>query len=175
MTDHIKAAYERDIEERIFGLERANRVGHRVEVHEIEPGIIHEDSNVEVEAFPVRHGSWQSFGYKFHIQNRSIVVSGDTAPAESIIEKGRSCNVLIHEVYSAEGFNDLPSDWKSYHASMHTSSRELGEIASATKPGLLILYHQIFFGMSEEALLSEVQDRYDGRVVSGKDLEVFRI
>jgi hypothetical protein len=38
---------------------------------------------------------------------------------------------------------------------------------------LLILYHQLFHGVSEAQLLQEVLERYDGTVVSGKDLEVY--
>jgi hypothetical protein len=43
----------------------------------------------------------------------------------------------------------------------------------ALLPGLLILYHQLFFGASEEKLLSEVRSRYNGRMVSAHDLEVY--
>jgi len=46
-------------------------------------------------------------------------------------------------------------------------------VAGAVRPGLLVLYHQLFHGVSEEDLLVEVRDRYDGPVVSGSDLDVF--
>ena len=50
---------------------------------------------------------------------------------------------------------------------------ELADLAARAKPGLLILYHQLFHGLSEQELLSEVRERYQGRVVSGRDLEVY--
>ena len=87
--------------------------------------------------------------------------------------KGDGCDVLIHGVYSAVRFEKLSPVWKQYHSSSHTSSHELAELASRAKPALLILYHQLFWGATDEELLSEIRERYDGRVVSGKDLDVY--
>jgi ribonuclease BN (tRNA processing enzyme) len=174
MTAHILAAYEQDIHMRLYGLEPANDRGHRVNVHTIEPGIVYRDSNVTVEAFPVSHGSWpQSFGYVFRTSDRRIVISGDTAPVESVVEHCQGCDVLIHEVYSQAGFERRSPVWQEYHRSHHTSSRELAQIASRTRPGLLILYHQLFWGTSEEELVAEIREGYDGEVVSGRDLGVY--
>jgi hypothetical protein len=36
-----------------------------------------------------------------------------------------------------------------------------------------VLYHQLFWGASEDELLDEVRSRYSGRVVSGRDLGVY--
>ncbi|OGQ99580.1 MAG: hydrolase [Deltaproteobacteria bacterium RIFOXYD12_FULL_57_12] len=173
MTDHILAAYEEDINERIHGLEKVNQRGYQVNVHEIKPGLVYQDQNVRVEAFRVRHGSFQAFGYKFHTPDRVIVISGDTAPFTGWLDIYQGCDVLIHEVQSAAGLRSRPPMWQSYHSRMHTSTIELAEIATKAKPGLLILYHQLFHGVSEEDLLREVQERYTGKVVSGKDLEVY--
>jgi hypothetical protein len=46
-------------------------------------------------------------------------------------------------------------------------------LASRVRPALLVLYHQLFWGATDEELLSEIKERYDGEVVSGKDLDVF--
>jgi ribonuclease BN (tRNA processing enzyme) len=100
-------------------------------------------------------------------------MSGDTAPTEEIIDQSQDCDILIHEVYSKAGFDEQPESWKAYHSVYHTSSYELAEIASKAKPKLLVLYHQLFWGTSEEELLSEIQSKYDGEVISGKDLDIF--
>lgn len=173
MTDNILEAYKEDIHERLDGLQPSNNSGCIVNVHEIEPGIIFEDSNVSVEAFRVNHGSLTAFGYKFHTPDRTITISGDTALSEDLIENYKGSDVLIHEVYSTAGFKNHPPDWQKYHSAVHTSSVELAEIASIVKPGLLILYHQLFNGVSEEDLLEEIREKYGGDVVSGKDLEIY--
>jgi ribonuclease BN (tRNA processing enzyme) len=173
MTEHILAAYKQDIDIRLSGLEPANEHGWQVNVHEIEPGTIYKDSAVTVEAFPVRHGSWPAYGYKFITPDKTIVISGDTAPCESINKAAVGCDILIHEVYSKTKFETRPTVWKKYHSSVHTSSVELAELASTAKPGLLVLYHQLYWGASDDELMREIADRYDGEVVSGKDLDRF--
>jgi ribonuclease BN (tRNA processing enzyme) len=173
MTEHILAAYSEDIRDRLGGLEPIEQDGYLVEAREIEPGVVYDDSQVTVEAFPVVHGSLPSLGYKFQTTDRTIVVSGDTAPTEAVVEAARGCDVLVHEVYSARGFERLPPAWRQYHSRMHTSTLELAEMASRARPGLLILYHQLLWGTTEEELVSEITGRYDGEVVFGKDLEVY--
>lgn len=173
MTEHILAAYQEDIHERLYGLEPANENGYQVHVEEITPGMIYRDQNVSVEAFRVNHGSWPAYGYKFYTPDRTIIISGDTAPFENIIETYQGCDVLIHEVYSAVGLTRRAPDWQKYHSHVHTASDELAEIATKVRPGILILYHQLFHGLSEQELLFEVQKKYEGTVISGKDLDVF--
>ena len=173
MTENIHKAYQKDIDERLNGLEPANESGWRVNAHEIAPGLIYQTENLQVEAIPVCHGSWQAFGFKFILPDRTVVISGDTAPSSSLVEHAKDCDVLIHEVYSSRGFRTRPPEWQRYHSSAHTSALELAEIASKVKPGLLILTHQLFWGISEEELLEEVRSGYDGKVASGRDLEVY--
>jgi ribonuclease BN (tRNA processing enzyme) len=177
MTYHILKAYQEDNKIRINGLEHGNSTGNKVSVHEIRPGVIYKDQNVTVRAFPVKHGSWpQAYGYRFETQDRTIVISGDASPSESIIENCQGCDVLIHEVYSEAGFAASDLEWRKYIRSFHTSTKELAEIANKAKPGLLILYHQMFFGGpadTEEGILNEIQQSYSGKVVSAHDLDIY--
>jgi ribonuclease BN (tRNA processing enzyme) len=80
---------------------------------------------------------------------------------------------LIHEVQSAVGLARRSPAWRRYHAAVHTTSVQLAAIASDVQPELLILYHQLFHGVTEADLLQEVQAHYAGDVVSGRDLEVY--
>ena len=177
MTEHILEAYREDNDIRINGLERGNATGNKVNVHEIRPGVIYKDGNVTVKAFLVKHGSWrQAFGYRFETSDRTIVISGDTSPISSVIENCDGCDVLIHEVYSQVGYAASSEDWRKYISSFHTSTKELAEIATKARPGVLILYHQMFFGGptdTEEGMLAEIHQTYKGKVVSAHDLEVY--
>lgn len=172
MTQHIAAAWREDIEMRSKGLEYL--APSTVNAHEISAGLIYQDRNVRVKAFPVKHGSWaQAFGYRFETPDRTIVISGDTTPTSEIVDNCSACDVLVHEVYNAAVLAKAPATFRNYHSSFHTSARELGEIAKKAKPRLLVLYHQLFFGGSEEELLSQVRQVYSGKVVSGRDLDVY--
>lgn len=174
MTDHIMAAYKEDIDIRLNGLEPAKPRGYEVKVTEIKLGIIYNDGQVKIKPFPVKHGSWKhSFGFRVETPDKTIVISGDCIPDNNIIENCNGCDVLIHEVYSQTGFSRRPPEWQKYHASFHTSSTELAEIAKKAKPGLLILYHQLLWGVSPEQLLDEIKQGYKGNVAFGKDLDVY--
>ncbi len=173
MVDHLLAAYAEDIRERREGLEPSNDQGYRVEVHEYEAGKIYADEHVQVEAFRVQHGSWPAFGLRFTSADRTVVISGDTQPFAGLAAHYRDCDVLVHEVYSATGFQRRPPAWQQYHAAVHTSTHELAALANEVRPGLLVLIHQLFWGVSEDALVAEISERYDGPVVSGHDLDVY--
>jgi ribonuclease BN (tRNA processing enzyme) len=115
----------------------------------------------------------EAYGYKFIVPDRTIIISGDTRPSENLIKHAEGCDVLIHEVYSAEGLKKRTREWREYHSSVHTSTLELAAIAAKVKPKLLILYHQLFMKQSEEEMVGEITEHYDGRVISGDDLDKF--
>lgn len=175
MTNHLVAAYADDIRIRTTGGEPPHQHNPRVvNVHEIAPGVVYRDDRVTVTAFAVRHGAWpQAFGYRFQTPDRTIVISGDTGPDSHVEAQCRGCDVLVHEVYSEAGFANRPPEWQRYHARYHTSSRELGAIAARAQPRLLVLYHQLIWSSTEEALLREVRSVYSGQVVSAHDLDIF--
>jgi len=174
MASHVLEAYRADIDYRVNGLEPANDQGWRVNTHLVEEGVVFEDDNVRVEAFRVRHGTWKNaFGYRFTTPDRIIVISGDAAPDENLERYAKGANILIHEVYSVEGFGRRDPFWQKYHSSNHTSAHELGEIAERAKPDLLILYHILFWGATEETVLREVREKYSGDVVLASDLDVY--
>jgi ribonuclease BN (tRNA processing enzyme) len=174
MNDHILAAYRQDYDIRIFGLEKGDSLAYKVNVHELQPGIIYKDSLVEVHAFSVKHGSWEeAYGFKFTTPDKSIVVSGDCTYSESVAQMCNGCDILVHEVYSVDGYSRRPEKWKVYHKDFHTSSLDLAKLANQAKPKLLVLTHQLIWDSTEEKLLEEIRSGYAGKVVSGKDLDIF--
>lgn len=175
MTDHLLAAWAEDIRVRIEGLEPEKTDGWQVHTHEIVAGPVYQDSNVKVTAIPVPHANWRrAFAYRFETPDRVIVVSGDTRPSDALVKACDGCDILVHEVYSADRFTTRSPEWQRYHADAHTSTTELAALATRAKPRLLVLYHQLYWGTDDEGLVREVRRGYDGAVVSGRDLEVYR-
>ncbi len=163
-----------DIAERTHSSGGPSMNGWKSVVHEIAQGEVFRDSQITVSAFVVPHADWKyAFGYRIQTPDRTIVISGDTRPTDVFARQCNGCDVLIHEVYSNSGFATLPKLRQIYHAHAHTSATEVGDIATLAKPKLLILTHQLFFGASDETLLSEVRSHFSGRVVSAKDLDVY--
>lgn len=173
MTDHILKAYAEDMDIRIHGLEYGNAEGYKVNVHEVKSGVVYSDSNIIVKAFPVHHGSWpQALGYRFETKDKVIVVSGDCTYSEELVDNAWNCDILVHEVYSMEGLAKREKRWQNYHSTFHSSTKQVAEIANKVKPGTLVLTHQLLFGSTEESLIREIKQYYQGRLVYGRDLDV---
>lgn len=168
MVNGIEQAYSEDIDIRIHGLEHDSPTGHQVDVHEIHPGVIYQDNNVKVTAFAVKHGSWkEALGYRFDADGKSIVISGDTRPVDSVVQACNGCDILIHEAYSG-----IPAG-QEYFSSFHTSAEELGAVAAAAKPKLLIVTHFMGGPNPDPAeLIQGIQQKFHGPITVANDLDV---
>jgi ribonuclease BN (tRNA processing enzyme) len=178
MAEHIRAAYAKDYEVRIHGLEHGRALGYELQVHEVKPGVVYKDANVTVTAFAVPHGSWDlALGYRFDTADRSIVISGDTAASDAIAQACHGCDVLLHEVYSTTELSSPRATenkaWPEYLNKFHTSTEELAGIAKKAQPKLLVLYHQIYGTTNDDGLVREVAGGYTGKVVSAKDWDSY--
>jgi ribonuclease BN (tRNA processing enzyme) len=175
MVAHLTSAYSDDIDNRLHGLEPINKTGWRTQAVEIMPGVVYRGDGMTVTAFAVEHAGFEhAYGYTFQTAGRRIVISGDTVPTEEIIAQCNGCDVLVHEVYSEVGFKARPKQWQNYHAHSHTSTVQLAVIARQAKPKLLVLYHQLFWGSTDDDLLREIKAAgYNGKVVSAHDLGVY--
>ncbi len=97
---------------------------------------------------------------------------------------GMTARPCCTEVYTQASFAKVSEEWKRYRLAYHSSSEELGELATKAKPGLLDPYrranpgcHQArpksaARGGSEEQLLGEVRQTYSGKVIAGDDLDL---
>ena len=185
MTKHVLEAYRVDFESR--SKQHAENLftvgtfpeGHKVNAHEITPGVVYKDANVTVTAFPTKH-TIESYGYRFDTRDRSIVISGDTNPTQATIDACNGCDILIHEVLT-QGWLAKRPDFQNYAARYHTTTAQLAELAVRAKPRLLVLYHASIAWRPAvdtqrsrpEELLSEMTTRYSGHVVVGRDLDVY--
>lgn len=178
MTGNILKAWEADLAARTTG--RHARPPCVVDVHEIVPGIVFEDRRVTITAFPVHHGDdLDAFGFRFETPDRTIVLSGDTSPTQSLVDHCKGCDILIHEAYPLSTFGSITPVWQEFRRSHHTSSRELADIANMVRPGLLVVYHHSNAGGGPlttdcgDMLLDEIRQTYRGRVVVAHDLDIF--
>lgn len=96
-----------------------------------------------------------------------------TRPGDAVAEACHGCDILVHEVISATHLAGRTPDWQAYHHAYHTTGTELGEVAAKARPKLLVLYHQLPPNFDEGELFGEVHQHFKGRVVSGRDLDVF--
>ena len=154
MVNALGEAYKIGINEHQYGLAPIN---HEllVNVTEVDGGYVYQDARVRIEAFTVSHGDLAAVGYKFTTADKTIVISGDTCPSPQLVEMARGCDILVHEVYSAEQCSKSRSPaWQHYHRTVHTSTEELAHIANQVRPQLLVLVHQLYWGATDESVLS---------------------
>jgi ribonuclease BN (tRNA processing enzyme) len=182
MSERLLEAYAADFEtrtkDRALYTIGAFPEGHAVNAHEIHAGVVYKDANVTVTAFATKH-TMESYGYRFDTADRSIVITGDTNPTPATIDACNGCDVLIHEVLTNEWLGRRP-DFRQYASQFHTTTTQLTELAAKAKPGLLILYHASLSlrpavdpERSTPAVLLQEMAAYPGRVVIGRDLDVY--
>jgi ribonuclease Z len=173
MLEHLYEAFAADIKERETDYGVAG--GYRVDAREIVPGVVYDSGGVRVTAFLVEHGRLQAFGYRIDTPTRSIVISGDTRPSETLIKMATGVDVLIHEVIPSGQvqLGNRPNvDWAKYIAEHHTTSIQLGEVAARAHPKLLIVSHNTR-RESAAQVLANIRRAYNGQVVIAEDLQRF--
>jgi ribonuclease Z len=115
--------------------------------------VVLEENGLVVRAFLVDHAPIKpAVGYRFDYKGRSVVVSGDTVRAESLVAASKGADVLFHEaqanflvaILSEEAaavdntqYSRILADIPSYH----TSPVDAAKIANAAGVKLLVLYH----------------------------------
>jgi ribonuclease Z len=139
----------------------------------VKPGIVYDSAGVRVRAIPVLHGSFPAaYGYRVDTPDRSIVIAGDTRPADAVVDAARGVDVLVHEAYIAARVapEDRPGGefWPQYMREFHTSGLELGALAAKAQPKVLIITH---FGGPPDQLREDIRHGgWSGPVIIGADL-----
>ena len=146
-----------------------------LDVMEHTEGIIYRDPLVEVEAFGVDHAGLETYGLKFVTPDKTVVFSADTCAVPIMAEKATGCDILLHEAVCETGLDKVPKRWSDYMRRVHTTARELGQLAAQSQPKLLVLNHQMLYGgATPDDMLREIREGgFEGEVVYGRDLDVF--
>ena len=153
-----------------------------VHAHEVRRGgPVMQDEKVRVTAALVHHPPIvPSFAYRFDTPDRSIVISGDTTPSDSLVALAHRADVLVHEaLFDAAAVDRLVAsvpnagDLRRSILSHHTTAEEAGRVAAEAQVGTLVLSHLV--PAEDPALTDEMwgdaaRKHFHGRVVVGKDL-----
>ena len=142
-------------------------------------GSLHEDDAVKVTATLVDHGQvFPSFGFRFDTDDGSIVISGDTAPSDNLVELAQGADVLCHEVIDPAyiqllfGPPPYPPDVQAivdHLVNAHTTIEDVGPIADRAGVPTLVLHHYVPGNGTRETWM-QAQASYSGQLVVGEDL-----
>jgi ribonuclease BN (tRNA processing enzyme) len=138
------------------------------------------DENVTVTAALVDHPPVvPAFGFRFDAKDRSIVISGDTAPCDRLIALAKGADVLVHSAMFPPAIDRLvarvpnASALKASILAHQTSAEDAGRVAQAAGVKTLILSHLVPADdpeVTEAMWLDAARRHYTGTVILGRDL-----
>jgi ribonuclease BN (tRNA processing enzyme) len=180
MTRLFLEMSETDIRTRIAD-EGRQPIAPLIHPHEIKAaGEVLRDERVRVTAAVVPHPEIETaLAYRFDAKDRSIVISGDTAPSEELVRLARGASVLVHEAMWGPAVPDLAARFphakrlEQHLRASHTTAEEAGRIAQEAGVGTLVLSH---FVPADDPTITEAMwrdaaaTRFRGRIVVGRDL-----
>ena len=152
-----------------------------VHVHELsQGGPVMQDENVKVTAAIVHHPPVvPAFAYRFDAVDRSIVISGDTAPSDNLIKLAQGADVLVHDALYVPGVDRLvarvpnAATLKQSIMSHHTTAEDAGRVAQAAAVKMLVLSHLVppdDPAITDQMWIDAARVHFRGPVVVGKDL-----
>ena len=152
-----------------------------VHAHELRgAGAVMSDDNVRVSAALVDHPPVvPAFAYRFDARDRSIVISGDTAPSQSLVKLAAGADVLVHSVMYPPAIDRLvarvpnAAALKASILAHQTSAEDAGRVAQQAGVKTLVLSH--FVPPDDPELtaarwLEAAQRQFRGLIIVGKDL-----
>ena len=152
-----------------------------VHVHELRRGgTVMQDENLKVTAALVNHPPVvPAFSYRFDAADRSIVISGDTTPSDSLVDLAQGADVLVHEALYVPGIDHLVAGVPNAAAlkksilSHHTTAEDAGRIAQRAGVKLLVLSHLVppdDPAISDQMWIEAARRHFPGPIIVGKDL-----
>lgn len=176
MVETLLALHDYDFRNRL-GVMAPGRALPRIEVVEFDAGLVVEINGVKVTAFVTPHlPEDQSFGFRFACSEKSIVISGDTAPSENVIRHAYKADILVHECVEARKSSlsnsaafGSPEARLKHMAAIHTFPEFLGGIARDAHVRTLVTTHMTPASVPTELRQIIARD-FLGEIVIGEDL-----
>jgi ribonuclease BN (tRNA processing enzyme) len=139
-----------------------------------------ENNDVKVSACLVRHPPvTQSYAFRFDTNDRSVVISGDTAYAPELAEFARHADLLVHEVMYLPAIEALvkrlpnAARLREHLLAAHSLPGDVGKIATEAGVKKLVLTHFVPGDdptISDKDWSADVEKTFKGQIVVGKDL-----
>jgi ribonuclease BN (tRNA processing enzyme) len=108
----------------------------------------------DVRAFEMQHVGVNALGYRIEAGGAVFAYTGDTGPADAVVELARGADVLMAEASYQDSSNLLP---------FHMSARQAAEHAKTAGVGRLLLTH-LLPTLDPKVSLAEARSAFDGLV-----------
>ena len=118
---------------------------------EIKPGVIYSEDGVKV------------------------VISGDTTFSQNLIDHSIDVDLLIHEIMSVNSTILEKNPRLQKIQRYHTNTEQFSEVLESVKPRVAVMTHVIVVGTSDDNVLQQVIEHYEGDLYMGEDLMSFEL
>ena len=152
--------------------------------------VIIDEDGLKVTAFPVDHAPVKpAVGYRFDYKGRSVVISGDTVPVQSLVNQARGVDLLVHEALQPAMVSILKEVGQKIGRTntakimgdilnYHTSPEDAARIAEKAGVRHLLLTHIIPplpVADLKAAFLGDAKKLYRGSITIGEDGMLFSL
>src|SRR5262249_29825754 len=115
-----------------------------------------------------------ALAYRFDCPDRSIVISGDTAPSDALVTLATGADVLVHEALYVPAAPGAPgSPLRTHVMNSHTPVEEAGRVAARAGVRTLVLSHFVPSEnppVTDEQWLAGARTTFGGRIIVGREL-----
>lgn len=183
--------FPEDIQYRIGKTKTLDGMYEKVHITELEGDNTFELDGVTITTKPTIHSIY-NLAYRFSVDGKSIVVSGDTSYSENLIELSKNADILvvdsgrvINDGYIGPGERVFPKgkrkrssgpiDSATYtpveeEGKNHAGLEDVAIMATKANVKKLVLTHYPSVKVNQEATRQRYKRFYDGEVIFGRDL-----
>jgi ribonuclease Z len=170
MHDRVVAGFYGDQAEWAIELGFAPAGWRDISVTDISPGWTTELDGCRIRAGAVVHPPMAAVAYRFTYGGRSLVISGDTAACDELVEFSRGADVLVVDACASDPPGDAPPARQAVIERLiqfHASPRQCLDMAERAGVGHVVLTHHL-----PEARLGDLdRSGFSGTVHIGADLD----
>jgi ribonuclease BN (tRNA processing enzyme) len=179
----LEQVYMRDIAFALFNMDDAVDIRDLVQVKEVSPGLVCNNSRWKVFTEYVDHGNglglsredWPCVGYRIEAEGKVITISGDTVACEGLDRLAQGADVLIQCCYLAEAEINNPA-FERLARHVIASSGQVGKIAARNGVKRLVLTHiRPKSKVLMRSLVEDVRKDYSSELYLGEDLMVIEV
>ncbi len=168
--------------------------------HDVAPGLVYQDANVKVTAVENTHfhfqpgsppyGKYKSYSYRFETSDRVVFFTGDTGPADAVVDLAKGADLYVTETTSPDDVIDLfkkngawqaktPAEQEGFVRHMHeehVTPEDIGKMAAKAGVKAVVMSHlgpTINANDDYQRYVDTAKKYYSGPITLAKDLMKF--
>ena len=172
VLDGLRAMLQPDVEYRLAHHEDLDWEP-QLEVNEVAPGVVLDESGTRVIAAATDHRPVEStLGYRIESEGKAVVVAGDTVPCAGLDELCRGADVYVQTVLRDDLVSMVPSQRFVDTIDYHSTVEQAAQTAARAGVRTVVFTHMIPTpgDAAAEEWIALAAKYFDGEIIFGDDL-----